>query len=190
MLDPTLGAEIEEGELADGAAGADAADEAEGGVGLGAGAGAGVNAADERGATSMPEAEANIGTIRDQQKDFMSLQSGDQNVKKCKVTDKEGLSARSIQGFLRFGQKKSGIRLFTREVDELGLSSIRSQHPSPGPADRSIAHILQRSLDGLAIEPKVLRMARAVALRGSQQRQTSVDVPVQHSFKRHICASG
>ena len=50
-----------------------------------------MNAADEHGATSMPEAEANIATIRDKQKDSMSLQTDDQKIKKCKVTDSEGL---------------------------------------------------------------------------------------------------
>ena len=40
MLDPTFSAEIEEGELADGVARADTADEAEGEIGIG-GAGAG-----------------------------------------------------------------------------------------------------------------------------------------------------
>ena len=58
--DGELGPEIEKGDLADGAGGADAADKAEGGVGLGAGAGPGVNAADEHGATSMRQAKANM----------------------------------------------------------------------------------------------------------------------------------
>ena len=34
------------------------------------------------------------------------------------------LSVRNVQGFVRFGPKESEIRLFTREVDELGLGRI------------------------------------------------------------------
>ena len=45
-------------------------------------------------------------------------------------------------------------------------------------------------MDGLAIKRTLLRRARAGAMRSSQQRQTSGDISVQHSFKRHICATG
>jgi hypothetical protein len=71
-----MGAEIEQGELADGVAGADAADKAEGGIGLrGAGAGTGVDAADEHGAPSVAQAEANIQATDHKHANFMSLQA-------------------------------------------------------------------------------------------------------------------
>ena len=53
-------AEVEQGDLADGVAGADAADEAAGGVGFGAVAGAGMDAANEHGAPSMARVQANM----------------------------------------------------------------------------------------------------------------------------------
>ena len=70
-----VSAEVEQGDLADGVAGADAADQAAGGVGFGAVAGAGLDAADEHGALSMARAKANMQATISEQNDFMSLQT-------------------------------------------------------------------------------------------------------------------
>ena len=74
-----MGAEVEQGDLADGVAGADTADEAAGGVGFGAGAGAGMDAADEHGAPRMAHAKANVPAINANRTFFVTT-NGDHSV--------------------------------------------------------------------------------------------------------------
>ena len=68
-------AEVEQGDLADGIGGADAANEAAGGEGFGAGVGAGMDAADEHGAPAWRRRKANMQATNDKHNDLMSLQT-------------------------------------------------------------------------------------------------------------------